>query len=112
MMHLKYLSYVIKKVIREQGDRGWEKREEEGAGWEKKEEVYEKVISGWKKQESDWRRERKGGWKEKRVGEGRKWVGEMRKRCEKGEATPLSNPAKVMFKFMHRTMASLSLGEK
>ena len=41
----------------------------------------------------------------RRVGEERKWVGEMRKGFEKGEDTPLSNPAKVMFKF---TMASLS----
>ena len=36
MMHLKYLSYVIKKVIREQGDRGWEKGVEECEGLEKK----------------------------------------------------------------------------
>ena len=33
----------------------------------------------------------------------------MRQGCEKGEDTPLSNPAKVIFKFMHRTMASLSI---
>ena len=36
-------------------------------------------------------------------------MGEMRKGCEKGEDTPLSNPAKVIFKFTHRTMASLSI---
>ena len=41
--------------------------------------------------------------------EGRKCVGEMRKGCEKGEDTPLSSPAKVIFKFTHRTMASLSI---
>ena len=36
-------------------------------------------------------------------------MGEMRKGCEKGEDTPLSDPAKVMFKFTHMTMASLSI---
>ena len=39
----------------------------------------------------------------------RKGLGEMRKGCKKGEDTPLSNTAKVMFKFTHRTMASLSI---
>ena len=53
MMHLKSLFCVIKKVIREQGDRGWEKGKEECEGWEKKEEVWEKGVSGWKKRESD-----------------------------------------------------------
>ena len=43
------------------------------------------------------------------MGEGRKCVREMRKGCEKGEDTPLSNPAKVIFKFTHRTMTSLSI---
>ena len=43
------------------------------------------------------------------MGEGKKCVGEMRKRCEKGENTPLSNPAKVIFKFTHRTMVSLGI---
>ena len=33
----------------------------------------------------------------------------MRNGCENGEDTPLSNPAKVMFKLTHRTMASLSI---
>ena len=47
------------------------------------------------KGENSWRRE--------------KGRGRMRKGCEKGEDTPLSNPAKVIFKFTHRTMASLSI---
>ena len=40
---------------------------------------------------------------------GDKTVGEMRKGCEKGKNTALSNPAKVIYKFTHRTMASLSI---
>ena len=52
MMHLKSLSYVIKKVKREQGYRGWEKGKEECEGWEKK---------------------RRG------VGKGSKWMEETRK---------------------------------
>ena len=36
-------------------------------------------------------------------------MGEIRKGCEKGDDTPLSNPVRVIFKFTHRTMASLSI---
>ena len=43
MVHLKSLSYVIKKVIREQGDRGWKKGEDECEGWEKKRRVVGKM---------------------------------------------------------------------
>ena len=35
-MHLKYLSYVIKKVIREQGDMGWKKGGRSVTGGRKK----------------------------------------------------------------------------
>ena len=109
MMHLKSLSYVIKKVIRKQGDTGWEKGEEECEGWEKKRSGVEKG-SKWVEETRKWlKKGRKDGWKEKRVGEGRKGVEEMRKGCDKWEDTPLSNPAKVIFKFTHRTIASLSI---
>ena len=37
-----------------------------------------------------------------------KRVGRKEKGCEKGQDTPLSNPAKVFFKFTHRTMTSMS----